>query len=59
MKTFYAFAALLALPALSPAACATAPETEPSAGSATLRLGESAPIAGLAVRALRIEEDSR
>ncbi|HYJ30983.1 MAG TPA: hypothetical protein VEW25_11650 [Allosphingosinicella sp.] len=59
MKNFCAVAALVALPALSLAGCATASGPEPSAASATLRLGETARIGGLAVRALRVEEDSR
>ena len=51
-------AALAAL-FLSLAGCASGAVAEPSAGMATLRLGESARLAGFAVRALRVEEDSR
>ena len=53
MRMKIAFAALLL------GGCAATPEAAPSGGSATLRLGETARIAGAAVRALRIEEDSR
>jgi hypothetical protein len=50
-----AFAALC----LSLAGCASGAVAEPPAGTTTLRLGETTRIAGLAIRALRVEEDSR
>lgn len=46
--------------ALALAGCAAATHSSgPSAGSATLRLGERALIAGVSIRAVRVEEDSR
>jgi len=51
--------AVLASLALSLAGCAAGPGAEPADGRASLRLGEEARIGGLAVRALRVEEDSR
>lgn len=48
-----------ALLALSLTGCAAGAGARPAEGSATLRLGESARVGGLAVRAFRVEEDSR
>jgi hypothetical protein len=48
-----------ALLALVLTGCAARPEAGPERGTATFRLGEEARLAGVAVRVLRVIEDSR